>query len=114
MSYKFSLIRFVPDPARGEFVNIGAIAGDEESEDWDVRWISNYTRARALDSAGLLSAAKAFTAKLDERVADLPSPNAGTRSTDDGVAGPAYDRDEQRRTNQRPSARSGGLRGGSP
>lgn len=74
MSYKFTLIRFVPDPARGEFVNIGAIAGDEDANDWDIRWISNYTRANALDSAGLLPAAKAFTAKLDERVADLGRP----------------------------------------
>jgi hypothetical protein len=78
MAYKFSLIRFVPDTARGEFVNIGAIAGDDESEDWDVRWISNYARARALDSAGLLPAAKAFTATLDERVADLDRPSLGS------------------------------------
>ena len=28
MPYTYSLVRFVPDPARGEFVNIGAIAGD--------------------------------------------------------------------------------------
>lgn len=70
MAYSFSLIRFVPDPARGEFVNIGAVAGDEDGEDWGVRWISNYTRARALDPSGLLSSAKAFTARLDERVAD--------------------------------------------
>jgi hypothetical protein len=74
MAYKFTLIRFVPDPARGEFVNIGAIAGDEDANDWGVRWISNYTRANALDSAGLLPAAKAFTAVLDERVADLERP----------------------------------------
>jgi Protein of unknown function (DUF3037) len=71
MPYRFSLVRFVPDPARGEYVNIGAIAGDEDNEDWGVRWISNYARARALDARGLLPAAKAFTATLDERLADL-------------------------------------------
>lgn len=70
MPYKFSLIRFVPDPARGEFVNIGAIATDRDEEDWAVRWISNYTRAKVLDSEGYLAAAKAFTATLDERVSD--------------------------------------------
>jgi len=70
MSYSFSLIRFVPDPGRGEFVNIGAIAGDEDADDWAVRWISNYKRARALDSHGFLPYAKAFTASLDEQIDD--------------------------------------------
>lgn len=71
MAYTFSLIRFVPDPGRGEFVNIGAVAGDDETGDWAVRWISNYQRARALDPGGLLPAAKAFTGELDERVLAL-------------------------------------------
>ena len=34
MRFVYSLVRFVPDPARGEFVNVGAIAGSEESSDW--------------------------------------------------------------------------------
>ncbi len=71
MAYTFSLIRFVPDPARGEFVNIGAVAGDDETGDWAIRWISNYQRARALDLQDLLPAAKAFTGELDERVIEL-------------------------------------------
>jgi len=37
MTYHYSMLRFVPDPARAEFVNLGAIVGDEESGDWDVR-----------------------------------------------------------------------------
>jgi len=68
MTYSFSLIRFVPDPARGEFVNIGAIAGDDESGDWDVRFISNFRRARALDPGGVLPAAVAFATGLDQRI----------------------------------------------
>lgn len=67
MTYHFALIRFVPDSARGEFVNIGAIAGDDDAGDWAVRWISNFARAKALDSPGYLPTAKAFTALLDER-----------------------------------------------
>ena len=78
MAYKFSLIRFVPDPARGEFVNIGAIAGDEASDDWAIRWIQNYKRANALDPGGLFRAAKAFSGELDERFADLDRPTLGT------------------------------------
>lgn len=78
MAYSFSLIRFVPDPARGEFVNIGAIAGDEASDDWAIRWISNYRRANALDSNGVLPAAKAFTGELDRRFADFDRPTLGS------------------------------------
>ena len=74
MPYKFTLIRFVPDPARGEFVNIGAIAVNDDADDWGIRWIANYTRAKALDSAGFLPAAKAFTAELDGRIAELDRP----------------------------------------
>jgi len=70
MPYTYSLVQFVPDPARGEFVNIGAICGEEDSGDWAIRWISNYTRARALDARGYLAAAKAFSAVLDEAVGD--------------------------------------------
>jgi hypothetical protein len=68
MSYQFSLIRFVPDPARGEFVNIGAVAGDPEDRDWDIRFISDYRRAQALDSDGRLPAAIAFATSLGGRV----------------------------------------------
>jgi hypothetical protein len=68
MSFSFSLIRFVPDPARGEFVNIGAIAGDETAQDWDLRFISNFRRARALDTRGALSAAIAFATGLGDSI----------------------------------------------
>lgn len=69
MAYVYSLIRFVPDPAKGEFVNIGAIAGSDEANDWAVRHVENFRRATALDIGRSLRAAKAFTAELDERVA---------------------------------------------
>jgi len=68
VSYQFSLIRFVPDPARGEFVNIGAIVGDDEAQDWELRLISNLKRARAIDPEGALRAALSFVVSLDQRV----------------------------------------------
>jgi len=68
VSYQFSLIRFVPDPARGEFVNIGAVVGSDEGADWDLRFISNFKRAKALDPEGALPAAIAFAAGLDQRI----------------------------------------------
>jgi hypothetical protein len=74
VSYQFSLIRFVPDPARGEFVNIGAVVGDDEARDWDLRLISNLRRARALDRDGVLPAALGFVAHLDQRVGAIEQP----------------------------------------
>jgi hypothetical protein len=68
MPYFFSLLRFVPDTARGEFVNLGAIAGDSEVADWNLRLISNMKRARAIDSEGHLPAAMSFLAELQERL----------------------------------------------
>ena len=35
--YVYSLVRCVPDPRTGEFVNVGAIAGDPFTGDWSVR-----------------------------------------------------------------------------
>jgi hypothetical protein len=35
------MLRFVPDPARGEFINIGAIAGDDDSGEWELRLLQN-------------------------------------------------------------------------
>src|SRR5215218_10174469 len=83
MSYRFSVIRFVPDPARGEFVNLGAIVGDEEAQDWDMRVISNYRRAKAIDPRGVLPDALSFVASLDEWVSSdeqlqLEGPEAPT------------------------------------
>lgn len=46
--YTYSIIRFVPNLATGEFVNVGVIAGNEELHDWRVRYVSNQTRARKL------------------------------------------------------------------
>src|SRR5215210_2965162 len=79
MSYQFSMIRFVPDAARGEFVNIGAVAGDPEDHDWDIRLISDYRRARALDPGGRLSAAVAFATGLGGRIDALEQlPESGS------------------------------------
>jgi Protein of unknown function (DUF3037) len=68
MVYRYSLLRFVPDPAKGEFVNLGLIARDDENQDWDLRIISNLRRAKALDHQGLLPAALEFIGHLEENV----------------------------------------------
>lgn len=68
MSYWYSTLRFVPDPARAEAVNLGVVAGDDDSGDWDVRLVSGLRRAKAIDNEGRLSAAMAFIASLEEQV----------------------------------------------
>ena len=60
LRFVYSLVRFVPDPARGEFVNVGAVAGSEESSEWDIRRIGNPRRARALGSPEILGAVWSF------------------------------------------------------
>ena len=60
MRFIYSLIRFVPDPARGEFVNVGAIVGSDDSSEWQLRQVSNPARARGLDDERALDLVWAF------------------------------------------------------
>jgi hypothetical protein len=60
MRYVYSVVRFVPDPGRGEFVNVGAIAGSEDASEWRLRQIGNPVRARRMDNRGSLEAVWAF------------------------------------------------------
>lgn len=76
MAFEFSLIRFIPDPARGEFVNIGAVAGSDDAKEWELRLVSNLSRAKALDERGVLSTAFAFAASLEDSIAILDQPSA--------------------------------------
>lgn len=65
MRHIYSLIRFVPDPARGEFINVAAVAGSEESSEWGIRQISNAKRARAIGQHDTLSALQAVWYFID-------------------------------------------------
>ena len=64
MRFVYSLIRFVPDPARGEFVNVGAIAGSDDSSEWQLRQVSNPARARALDDSRSLDLVWSFCNRI--------------------------------------------------
>lgn len=68
MTYWMSIVRFVPDPGRGEFINIGAIAGSDAQDDWEVRTVSNWKRAKHFDERGALSAVVDFVANFQSRV----------------------------------------------
>lgn len=50
----YSTLRFVPDPARGEFVNIGFIVGSDDTKEWQLRLVDNMRRARYMDDARVL------------------------------------------------------------
>jgi hypothetical protein len=73
--YVYSLVRCVPDPQTGEFVNVGAIAGDPETGDWSLRQVSNESRVRRLAGSSQLEAVHRFLTtvgiQIDEAVAQL-------------------------------------------
>ncbi|GAA1592197.1 hypothetical protein GCM10009804_55640 [Kribbella hippodromi] len=48
MGYSYWLLRYVPDSARGEFVNVGLIVGSDEASDWAVRTVPSLARASRL------------------------------------------------------------------
>ncbi len=66
--YVYALVRCVPDPRTGEFINIGAIAGDEESGDWAVRQVSSERRVIKLAGAGAIEAVHGFLARTQESI----------------------------------------------
>lgn len=71
MRYVYSLVRFVPDPARGEFVNLGAIVGSEESSEWESRQVENPKRARDIDESKSLEAVWAFLDDVGRQIDDF-------------------------------------------
>lgn len=62
--YLYSLVRCVPDPRTGEFVNIGAIAGNPDSGDWSSRQVGNESRVRKLADATTLDAVHRFLSRV--------------------------------------------------
>ena len=69
MTYWLSIVRLVPDPARGEFINVGAVAGDDDG-DWDARAVAHWGRAKKFeDGAGYgVGAVAEFIGGLEGRI----------------------------------------------
>ncbi|WBQ05303.1 DUF3037 domain-containing protein [Kribbella sp. CA-293567] len=61
MRYDYWVVRYVPDVVRGEFVNIGVIAGHDD--EWSYRRVSNLRRAARL--GGSPSYSDAFSQKIE-------------------------------------------------
>jgi hypothetical protein len=66
--YVYSLVRCVPDPRTGEFVTVGAIAGDASTGDWSIRQIENERRVRKLAGANELGIVHSFMARVGENL----------------------------------------------
>lgn len=77
MKCVFSLIRFVPDPVRGEFINVGAVVGNVETGSWQLRRIKNFTRAQKLDDSKTLKAVWPF---IDEIYSQIDKSNEARSS----------------------------------
>lgn len=80
--YVYSLVRCVPDPRTGEFVNVGAIVGDPESGDWSMRQVSNESRVRKLSGPTQIDAVHRFLTEVGIKLDD-----ARSRMEDEGTNG---------------------------
>ena len=83
MRYVYSVIRYVPDPARGEFVNVGAIVGSDRTGEWDVRRLDDMS-APADRLAGDGSTVSAVSDYIDEISQILDEYNTHGRPLRDG------------------------------
>lgn len=68
--YLYSVVRCVPDPRTGEFVNVGAIAGDPTTGDWLIRQVSNSSRVRKLADPSILAAVHGWIAWVGKQLDD--------------------------------------------
>ncbi|MGH3381029.1 MAG: DUF3037 domain-containing protein [Actinoallomurus sp.] len=66
--YLYCLVRCVPNPQTGEFVNYGAIVGDPVSGDWSVRHVSSEKHVRKLADPATRSAVHSFLADIGEQI----------------------------------------------
>lgn len=68
--YQYSVVRCVPEPRTGEFINVGAIAGSAEEGDWDARLIQSFRRAAKLCGTEQLGAASEFIAEVTQKFSE--------------------------------------------
>lgn len=71
MKYYYSVVRYVPDSFRGEFVNVAVIVGNPDSCEWRIRRVGNTSRARGLGVSTSLTAVWKYLDDVEEAVADL-------------------------------------------
>lgn len=78
MEYLYSVIRFVPNPTLGEFINVGIIAGNDEARDWSVQWLSDMRRAKSLDDtlgSNMYQVLQRYRHRIDDYVGSVRNPH---------------------------------------
>ena len=78
--YQYSVIRFVPSPVRGEFVNIGLIIGSDQTGEWLVEVVSSMSRASRLDDDRVLSMLATDLSKLQSTIESYTEPEMFERT----------------------------------
>lgn len=71
--YVYVLVRCVPEPRTGEFINMAAIAGRPEVGDWSIRRVGSDARARKLQAGTeVLGAVHDFLTRIGQEIEDQP------------------------------------------
>lgn len=68
--YIYSIVRCLPDPRTGEFVNVGAIAGDPLTGDWAVRRVSNAERIKRFAPNAAIDVTERFIVRITSEIAE--------------------------------------------
>jgi len=68
--YIYSIVRCLPDPRTGEFVNVGAIAGDPQTGDWAVRRVSNTERIKRFAPNTAIDVTDRFIVRITSEIAE--------------------------------------------
>jgi hypothetical protein len=80
---EFSLIRYVPDPVKNEFVNIGVLLRGEDARA-AVRFTRDWSRVRCVDSDADTTMLEALETEIGRRLAE--DAGAGVRSLEDALS----------------------------
>ncbi len=80
---EFSLIRYVPDPVKNEFVNIGVLLRGEDGRA-AVRFTRDWSRVRCVDPDADTTMLEALEAEIGRRLAE--DAGAGVRSLEDALS----------------------------
>lgn len=63
---QYSIIRFVPDDVRGEFINVGALVTDGRSP--EIRWTDDFSRAESITDADTFARLPEWIERVNTKV----------------------------------------------
>ncbi len=77
---EFSLIRYVPDPVKNEFVNIGVVLrGRGERQELELRFTRDWSRVRCFDPEADTAMLEALEGEMRERLGEQGAASEGMR-----------------------------------